>query len=73
MPVDLSRVYTSTDKDMGAELKCLDHPDWYADIDGTNLPDVITAGTEHARWEHREHVDNCMCDGNRVLDTRCVR
>jgi hypothetical protein len=69
----LSMIYTTTGEkpfDMGAEIRCQDHPDWWSDADGTNLPDVIKAAVEHLKESHREHVDGCLC-GDRVRDQRC--
>ncbi len=53
-----------------AELRCQDHPDWWFDADGTNLPDVIKAAVDHLKEDHRDHVDGCAC-GDRVRDGRC--
>jgi hypothetical protein len=69
--LDLSLIYTTTDDHEGAELRCQEHPEWWADVDGTNLPDVIKAAEAHVIDEHRVHVDGCMC-GNRVTDQRCL-
>jgi hypothetical protein len=73
--IDLSLIYTTTGEkpfEMGAELRCQEHPEWWSDADGTNLPDVIKAAQEHVREEHRAHVDGCMCRGNQVIDQRCI-
>jgi hypothetical protein len=70
--IDLSAIYTTACVvEASAELRCQDHPDWWADADGTNLPDLIEAAGEHVRWEHRVHVEGCMCR-DRVLDQRCI-
>jgi hypothetical protein len=71
--VDLSLIYATTDdQHEGAELRCQEHPEWWADADGTNLPDLIKAAQEHIREEHRVHVDGCMCRGTQVIDQRCI-
>jgi hypothetical protein len=69
--LDLSLIYTTTDEHEGAELRCQEHPEWWSDADGTNLPDVIKAAEGHVRDEHRAHVSGCMC-GDRVTDQRCI-
>lgn len=72
MTIDLSLIYATTDQHEGAELACQEHPDWWADADGTNLPDLIKAAQEHVREEHRVHVESCHCRDNRVIDQRCI-
>ncbi len=67
----LTLIYTTTDEVGAAALCCQEHPDWYFDADGTNLPDVIKAAVEHLNDDHREHVTGCLCNGPQVLDTRC--
>lgn len=70
---ELAMVYITTDlQDNGAELRCTDHPDWWADADGTDLPSAIRRATDHFRDEHRVHVDGCMCRGAQVIDQRCI-
>lgn len=52
MTIDLWRIYTSAPYGDGAAvLRCTQHPEWEADIDGTPLPDVVEKATEHARAE----------------------
>jgi hypothetical protein len=63
---------TADPTDNGAELRCTDHPKWWADADGTNLPDAIRSATDHFRDEHRVHVDACVCRGTQVIDQRCI-
>jgi len=70
---DLASIYITADsQDNGAELGCTDHPEWWADADGTSLPDVIRSAIEHFRDEHRVHVDTCACQGTQVIDARCI-
>ena len=72
MTSDLSMFHVvANTHDSAPELNCSDHPDWWADADGTNLPDVIKAAVDHFRDEHRVHVDRCMC-ADRVIDQRCI-
>ncbi len=69
----LNLIYVSADQGCvgsSAELRCQDHPDWWADADGTNLPDVLKAAVDHLREDHREHVAGCACR-DRVVDQRC--
>lgn len=72
MTSDLSMFHVVAHSQDGApELNCSDHPGWWSDADGTNLPDVIRAAVAHFRDAHRVHVDGCAC-ADRVLDQRCV-
>jgi hypothetical protein len=70
---NLSEIYVTADRnDYGAELRCTEHAEWWADADGTALPDAIRSAVEHYREEHRIHVADCMC-AERVIDTRCLQ
>lgn len=60
------------DNDNAPELRCHDHPDWWADADAESLPTVIQRATEHIREDHRVHVPDCMCSGTQVIDQRCI-
>jgi hypothetical protein len=55
-----------------AELRCTDHPEWWADADGKDLPSAVRTANDHFRDEHRVHVAGCMCRGTQVMDQRCV-
>jgi hypothetical protein len=69
---DLSMIYITADVvDASAELRCTAHPKWWADADGTNLPDAVRNAISHFTDEHRVHVTSCMCR-DRVTDGRCV-
>lgn len=55
MSVDLSSVYTTTGDppfEVGAVLRCHDHPEWEVDADGTDLPHSIRRATDHVTTEH---------------------
>lgn len=58
MPLNISdykTIYVTTDKnDHGAELRCTEHPDWYADADGTDLPMVAWKAEGHFAEEHSD-------------------
>lgn len=49
---DYTTIYT-TAEDGSAGLRCTAHPDWWADADGTNLPDVIRAAQWHTDADHQ--------------------
>ncbi len=68
--VDLTTVYITNDA--GAELRCTDHPQWWADADGMDLPTATREAANHIREEHRVHVATCVCRGTQVIDLRCV-
>ena len=54
MQPDLSPVYTTTGNppfQMGAVLRCFEHPEWEADADGTSLPDSIRKAIDHVTTE----------------------
>jgi hypothetical protein len=70
--VDLGAIYATIDERGAAELRCQEHPQWWADADGTSLPDLVKAATDHFRDEHRVHVDDCLCQGTQVIDRRCI-
>ncbi len=58
--LDLSPIYTTTGEvpfEAGAELRCEAHPDWWADVDGTNFPDVIKKAEDHVEDAHRGPVE----------------
>ena len=70
---DLRMIYIAANPhDQAPELHCSDHPDWWTDADGTDLPTVIRHATDHFRDEHRVHVTDCMCRGTQVTDQRCI-
>lgn len=50
---DLAPFYTTTDPHNAAELRCMDHPDWYADADGTALPTLIRRAQDHLNDDHQ--------------------
>lgn len=70
---DLSAIYITTvgNGDVAAELRCIEHPKWWADADGTDLPTAIRRAISHFSDEHRVHVTGCMCR-DRVTDGRCL-
>ena len=69
----LTSLYIAANEhDAAPELRCSDHPDWWGDADGTNLPDVIRTARDHIRDDHRVHVSACMCRGTQVIDQRCI-
>lgn len=69
---DLAMIYITADVvDASAELRCTDHPKWWADADETNLPDAVRSAIAHFRDDHRVHVTGCMCR-DRVTDGRCL-
>lgn len=66
-------IYITADPhDNGAELRCTDHPEWWSDADGTDLPTAVRNAGEHFRDEHREHVSDCVCRGTQAIDQRCI-
>jgi hypothetical protein len=70
---DLTMIYITADpQDGAAELRCTDHPEWWADADGTDLPSAVRTARGHFRDEHRAHVTDCMCSGTQVIDQRCI-
>lgn len=54
-----------------AELRCTDHPKWWADADGTGIIQAVQQAVAHLRDEHRTHVQGCACRA-RVTDSRCL-
>jgi hypothetical protein len=70
---DLATIYiTANPKGAAAELRCTNHPEWWSDADGTNLPDAVRNATDHVRDDHHIHVDGCMCRWAQVIDQRCI-
>lgn len=69
---ELSMIYITADvAASSAELRCTDHPKWWADADGTNLPDAVRSAVAHFHADHRVHVTGCLCR-DRVTDGRCL-
>lgn len=66
----LGLIYTTSDGE-AAEIRCHEHPEWWADADGTDLPGLIKAAVQHLRDDHRKHKRDCLC-ADRVIDQRCV-
>ncbi len=64
-------IVVANEHDEAPELRCDDHPDWWADADAERLPTVIRRAVEHLRDAHRTHVDKCACR-ERVSDSRCM-
>ncbi len=51
---DLESIYITSDPNDGtAELRCHDHPDWWSDADGTDLPSAVRKASDHWTDEHQ--------------------
>jgi hypothetical protein len=59
---DLSSVYITNGypgtQVEGAVLRCMDHPQWEIDVDGTLLPVATERAVDHVRMEHGREVES---------------